>query len=114
LIDQLSSLIDVAVIPTDNTITLTTASGTALVAGGQSFTLTTQMDSSGVHNLFAQGRYITSTIVSGQLGGLLQARDRQLPGIQNQLDTLAAGLVNAVNGVHCGLRPVRQPRRKLV
>jgi len=99
LIDQLSSLIDVAVIPTDNTITLTTANGTALVAGGQSFTLTTQMDSSGVHNLFAQGRYITSTIVSGQLGGLLQARDRQLPGIQNQLDTLAAGLVNAVNGV---------------
>ena len=92
LIDQLSSLIDVSVIPTDNTITLTTANGTALVAGQQSFTLSTQLDSSGVHHIFAQGSDITSTIVSGQLGGLIQARDQQIPGIKTQLDSLAAGL----------------------
>ena len=99
LIDQLSSLIDVSAIPTDNTITLTTANGTALVAGQQSFALSTQMDASGVHDILAQGRDITSTITSGQLGGLLQARDQQLPGIQTQLDTLAAGFANAVNGI---------------
>ena len=99
LIDQLSSLIDVSVIPTDNTITLTTANGTALVAGQQSFTLSTQLDSSGVHHIFAQGSDITSTIVSGQLGGLIQARDQQIPGIKTQLDSLAAGLSNAVNSV---------------
>lgn len=99
LIDQLSSLIDVSVVPTDNTITLTTANGTALVAGQQSFALSTQMDSSGVHHIFAHGKDITSTIVSGQLGGLIQARDQQIPGIQTQLDTLAAGFANAVNGV---------------
>jgi flagellar hook-associated protein 1 FlgK len=98
-IDQLSSLVDVSVIPSDNTLTLTTASGTALVAGQQSFQLSTQQNSAGLQDVFAQGVDITSTIVSGQLGGLLQARDRQIPAIQSQLDTLAAGLANAVNGV---------------
>jgi flagellar hook-associated protein 1 len=102
LIDQLSSLIDVTVIPTDNTITLTTSSGTALVAGQQSFQLSTQLDSSGVQRIFSQGADITSRIVSGQLGGVLEARDQQIPGIQGQLDTLAAGLANAVNQVQAG------------
>jgi flagellar hook-associated protein 1 len=98
-IDQLSSLVDVSVIPSNNTLTLTTANGTALVAGQQSFQLSTQPNSSGFQDIYSQGADITSTIVSGQLGGLLQARDQQIPSIQNQLDTLAAGLANAVNGV---------------
>lgn len=99
LIDQLSALVDVSVIPTDNTITLTTASGTALVAGQQAFMLSTAPDSSGVRHIFAQGRDVTPTLVSGQLGGLLQARDQQIPAIQTQLDTLAASLATAVNTV---------------
>jgi len=98
-IDELSSLIDVSVIPTDNTLTLTTASGTALVAGQQSYDLSTQIDASGIQHIFAAGVDITSHIVSGQLGGVLQARDLQIPGVQDQLDNLAAGLANAVNRV---------------
>lgn len=99
LIDQLSALVDVSVIPTDQTLTLTTANGTALVAGSQSFQLSAQPDSSGMQQIFSQGSNITSNIVSGQLGGLLQARDQQIPAIQTQLDSLAAGLANAVNQV---------------
>lgn len=98
-IDQLSSLVDVSVISSDNTITLTTASGTPLVAGQQSFSLTTAPDASGAQRIFSQGTDITSTLVSGQLGGVLDARDRQIPAMQSQLDTLAYGLANAVNGV---------------
>jgi flagellar hook-associated protein 1 len=98
-IDQLSALVDVSVIQSGNTLTLTTASGTALVAGQQSFQLTTQPVASGVEDIYAQGNDITASIVSGQLGGVLQARDQQIPSVQNQLDTLAAGLANAVNGV---------------
>jgi flagellar hook-associated protein 1 len=98
-IDQLSSLVDVSVISSDNTLTLTTANGTALVAGQQNFQLSTQADSAGNQHIYAQGADITSTIVSGQLGGLLQARDQEIPALQTQLDTLAAGLANAVNGV---------------
>jgi flagellar hook-associated protein 1 len=99
LIDQLSSLVDVSVIPTGNTLTLTTAAGTALVAGQESFQLSTQTNASGVQDVYAGSTDITSTIVSGQLGGLLDARDQQIPSLENQLDTLAAGLANAVNGV---------------
>ncbi len=102
LIDQLSSLVDVSVIPSDNTITLTTANGTSLVAGQQSFQLQTQTDSLGLHDIYAQGVDITSKIVAGQLGGTVQARDQRIPGIQAQLDALAAGLANAVNAVQVG------------
>jgi flagellar hook-associated protein 1 len=99
LIDQLSGLVDVSVIPSDNTLTLTTANGSVLVAGQQSYQLQTQTDPSGVQHIYAQNVDITASITSGQLGGLLAARDQQVPALQNQLDTLAAGLANAVNGV---------------
>ncbi len=98
-IDQLSSIIDVAVIPTDNTITLTTGTGTPLVEGQQSFALSTQPNAAGAQQIFAGSTNITSAISSGQLGGIIQARDVQIPAFENQLDTLAADLANSVNGV---------------
>ncbi len=101
-IDQLSSLVDVSVIPSNNTLTLTTANGVPLVAGQQSFQLQTQTNSAGLHEIYSQGNDITSQITSGQLGGTLQARDQEIPAIQTQLDTLAAGLANAVNTVQAG------------
>jgi flagellar hook-associated protein 1 FlgK len=114
LIDKLSSLVDVSVIPSDNTLTLTTSNGTALVSGQQSFQLQTQTDPSGVQHVFAQGSDITSKIVAGQLGGLLGARDRQIPAIQAQLDTLAAGLANAANTVQTGGYDLNGNRTTLV
>lgn len=97
LIDQLSNLVDVSVIPSGNSLTLTTASGAPLVAGQQSFQLQTSAAASGVQDIYSQGVDITSAIASGTLGGLLTARDQQIPALQNQLDTLASGIANAVN-----------------
>jgi flagellar hook-associated protein 1 FlgK len=102
LIDQLSALTDVSVIPSDNTLTLTTANGVPLVTGQQSFQLQTQTNFAGLHDVYSEGSNITGTITSGQLGGTVQARDRQIPAFQTQLDTLAAGLANAVNAVQAG------------
>jgi flagellar hook-associated protein 1 FlgK len=101
-IDQLSALVDVSVIPSGNTLVLTTANGAPLVTGQQSFQLTTQTNSAGLHDIYSQGNDITSEITSGQLGGTLQARDQAIPSIKSQLDTLAAGLANAVNTVQAG------------
>jgi flagellar hook-associated protein 1 FlgK len=101
-IDQLSALVDVSVIPSGNTLVLTTANGAPLVTGQQSFQLTTQTNSAGLHDIYSQGNDITSGITSGQLGGTLQARDQGIPSIKAQLDTLAAGLANAVNTVQAG------------
>lgn len=98
-IDQLSSLVDVSVIPTNNTLTLTTANGAPLVSGEQSFQLTTQTNSDGLHEVYSEGNNINSQITSGQLGGTIEARDQQIPSIENQLDTLAAGIANSVNAV---------------
>jgi len=98
-IDQLSALVDVSVIPTDNTLTLTTANGAPLVSGEQSFQLSTQTNPAGLHEVYSEGNNITSQITSGQLGGTIEARDQQIPAIENQLDTLAAGIANSVNAV---------------
>ena len=100
LIGQLSNLIDVSIIHSDNTITLTTSNGTALVAGEQSFALSTQTVSSGVEDIFAQGKDITGAITSGSLGGLIQVRDQTIPNLLLNLDTLAAGLANGLNAAH--------------
>ena len=100
LINQLSGLIDVSRIQTESGITLTTSNGTALVAGNQSFSLSTQLDPSGVQHIFAQGADITAQLNSGQLGGLLTVRDRKIPALLNGLDTLASSLGNAFNAAN--------------
>ena len=102
LIGQLSNLIDVSSIQSDNGLTLTTSNGAALVVGGQSFALTTQTDSSGMQDIYAQGNNITAALTSGDLAGLLQMRDQNIPGLLSNLDTLAAGIANAVNSAHQG------------
>jgi flagellar hook-associated protein 1 FlgK len=101
-INQLSSLVDVSVIPSNGTLTLTTGNGTPLVIGQQSFALTTAVTPSGLHDVYSQGTDITNSIASGALGGQLTARDQQIPAIQSQLDTLASGLAIAVNTVQAG------------
>ncbi len=100
LISQLSGLIDVSQIKADNGITLTTSNGAPLVSGNQSFSLSTQLDPSGVQHIFSQGNDITSQLNSGALGGLLAVRDQKIPALLTGLDTLAAGLANAFNGAN--------------
>ena len=100
LIQQLSSLIDVASIKSDNGLTLTTSNGTALVAGEQNFLLATQTDPSGVQHVVANGADITGKLNSGALAGTITVRDNKIPGLLSQLDSLAAGFATAVNTIH--------------
>jgi flagellar hook-associated protein 1 len=97
LIGQLSGLIDVSTIQSDKGLTLTTSNGTPLVVGGQSFALSTQTNASGFQDVYAQGADITAKLTSGQLAGSLQVRDQKIPALLSNLDTLAAGLANALN-----------------
>jgi flagellar hook-associated protein 1 len=102
LMGQLSELLDVSVIRSDNGITLTTSNGTALVAGSRAFPLDTQTDSSGFQHIFAQGNDITAGIIDGRLAGLLEMRDQKLPALLADLDTLAAGVASSFNSGHRG------------
>ncbi len=96
LIQQLSALVDVQVIPTGQGITLATSNGTALVSGSQSFALTTQ-ESGGVQHVMAGTDDITNSLTGGSLAGLIQVRDQQIPSISASLDQLAAGLATNLN-----------------
>lgn len=100
LIRQLSTLVDVSVIPTDQGISITTGNGTTLVAGSQSYALTTQPGSDGVQHVLAGTNDITTSIQGGSLGGFLQIRDQEIPALQSSLDQLAAGLATNLNAAN--------------
>jgi flagellar hook-associated protein 1 FlgK len=102
LLEKLANLVDIQVIPTESgMVTVTTASGTALVVGNQSYALTAQtVVPSGNTDVFSGGTDITSRLSSGELGGLIQARDQGLAGVQSSLDTLAYNLASAFNAQH--------------
>ncbi len=102
LVGKLSALTGVSVIQTEQGITLTTANGLPLVVGGQSFALSTATGSDGMQHVMAQGQDITSTISGGSLGGAIQMRDQVIPGLLNQLDTLASTFATSVNSVSLG------------
>lgn len=96
-ITQLSQYVGLDQIKTEsNGITLTTANGAVLVSGSQSYALnTTQV--AGKTDVLANGQDITSGITGGQLGGVLQARDQNVPAYASALDNLAYGIGTAVN-----------------
>jgi flagellar hook-associated protein 1 FlgK len=96
-IAQLSQLVGLDQISTENNgITLTTSGGAVLVSGSQSFALsTTQVG--GTTRILAGGQDVTSNLTGGDLGGVLQARDQLLPGYQSALDNLAFAVGTQVN-----------------
>lgn len=96
-ITQLSKLVGLDQISTENNgITLTTSGGAVLVSGSQSFALgTTQV--AGTTHIVSSGQDLTSNISGGDLGGVLQARDQQLPTYQSALDSLAFAVGTRVN-----------------
>jgi flagellar hook-associated protein 1 FlgK len=100
LIRQLSELIDVAVVKSDNSLTVTTSSGQALVAGERSFAVSKQADVSGVQHIFLQGADLTNAVTAGKLAGLIAVRDQEIPALVADLDTLAGGLATAINAAH--------------
>lgn len=97
LIRQLSGLVNVSVIPTDQGISLALADGTQLVSGTQSYALTTAVGSDGVQHVFAGAKDITTSLTGGSLGGLLQTRDQEIPSVESGLDQLASGLATNLN-----------------
>ncbi len=102
LLEQLSSLMDLSYYETESgSLTVTTGQGRLLVAEDQSHPLelasTPGEAFSGVQ---LDGIDITSTVQTGKLGGLLKARDSQIPGYLDVLDEMAATIIARVNAQH--------------
>jgi len=98
-ITQLSQLVGLDQISTNNNgITLTTSGGALLVSGDQSVAVSTT-EVGGVTHVLAGigGQDVTANLTGGDLGGTIQARDQELPSYQNALDSLAYGIATQVN-----------------
>jgi flagellar hook-associated protein 1 FlgK len=98
-IAQLSKLVGLDQISTENNgITLTTSGGAVLVSGSQAFALSTTQVGGTTHILAGVGgQDVTSNLAGGDLGGVLLARDHQLPSYQSALDSLAFAVGTRVN-----------------
>ena len=103
-LDSLSQLTNFsAITQSDGTVTVMLGGGSPLVMGSQQFALGAASSSAGAQILDSQGDDITNQVSSGQLGGLLDVRNRVLGsmlGNSSQTGTLnqfAAGLADTVN-----------------
>jgi len=98
-LSQLSQLIGINQVQTENNgLSVTTTSGQLLVSEGSNFQLTSG-PIGGVTDFFVGTTNITSQLASGggQLGGLLTARDQDIPSAVNALDQLAYNVSTQVN-----------------
>jgi flagellar hook-associated protein 1 FlgK len=98
-IAQLSQLVGLDQISTpQNGITLTTRSGAVLVSGSQAMPMSTTQIGGTTHILAGVGNQdVTSTLTGGDLGGVLQARDQEIPSYSSALDSLAYAIGTQVN-----------------
>lgn len=105
LVAQLSQKVDVKVV-TDTTGQVTIlGAGTALVSGGTVTKLSVGVDASGNTQVNASanggpGSDVTGSITGGKLGGLITARDTDIPAVQSKLDTFVNEIGTAINTQH--------------
>jgi flagellar hook-associated protein 1 FlgK len=98
-LSQLSQLIGINQITTENNgLAITTTSGALLLSGASSYQMTTGTVN-GVTDFFVGNTDITSQVASGggSLGGYLTARDQDIPSALSSLDQLAYSVSTAVN-----------------
>ena len=97
-VQKLAGLTNISVTQTNNGETITTANGTPLVEGNQSFSLQTATGAGGQEVVEdSNGNDITSAITGGTLGGSLQIANQTIPGLLTQLNTLAGQFATAFN-----------------
>jgi flagellar hook-associated protein 1 FlgK len=108
LVKQLSEKLDVQLIDTNDSKTMLTLSGgSPLVVGTTVFHLSTaaNLDNRGFKDILVDDgmggtNNVTTEIQGGEMRGYLDMRDVETLGLIDQLDRLAAGLMEQVNGVH--------------
>jgi flagellar hook-associated protein 1 len=101
-LNQLSQLVGINQITTENNgLTVTTTGGALLVEESKSFALTGVPSGGTTHYQDAQGHDITASLAAGggQLGGYLTTRDTDIPQVESALDALAGGLATKLNSI---------------
>jgi flagellar hook-associated protein 1 len=97
---NLSQLIGIRTVTTENNgLTVTTTGGALLVSEGQAFSMTTGEVGGEAHFYDSTGDDMTSDLTAGggELGGILTARDQDIPQTESALDQLAYSVASKVN-----------------
>jgi flagellar hook-associated protein 1 FlgK len=97
---DLSQMMGIRTVPTeDNGLTVTTLGGALLVSEGQSYAVTGGESDGVTHFYDSQRTDITADLTAGggELGGILTARDQDIPQVENSLDTLAYAVGTQMN-----------------
>jgi flagellar hook-associated protein 1 FlgK len=103
-LNQLSQLVGISLITTENNgLTVTTTGGALLVSQGKAIALTSSQVGGETHYL-SQGEDVTAALAAGggQLGGYLTTRDTDIPQVESSLDALAGGLATKLNTIQEG------------
>jgi flagellar hook-associated protein 1 FlgK len=102
-LEKLSGLVDHNSLTQEDGSVVVFVSGQApLVVGEQAYPLTTAFDNVEYRLVDGRGEDVTRTVTTGKLGALLEVRNSTLPGYSAQLDTLARGFADQVNGILAG------------
>ena len=103
MIDELSSLVDVNTIDVGNGAKRVLIGSMEIVSGVDMIPVETRVindNGTVAHDLVWQGTKIQLKNVNGQLKGLLDARDTMIPEYVNELDVIAANIIDQVNALH--------------
>ncbi len=98
ILQQMQSLAGVTSASTDDGAMIVNLGGRTLVQGTEASHLQLANSGSGKQILWEDGT--TANVTKGNLGGMLEIRNRVLPGYQSQLNNVATALMNAVNTLH--------------
>ncbi len=95
-VTQLSSLVNVKVVTDANGTMNVSAGGAVLVAAGTAFQFKMTQTDNGI-TVSRSDSSVPATVLSGELGGLINSYDTQIPSYSQQLDNIASALVKTVN-----------------
>ncbi len=99
-LEELSQYVNfTALQQTDGSITVYIGGQTPLVVGNQSFGITGDFSTAQTAILSSTGADISAQMIGGKLSALLDDKNNLLPSYSRDLDTLAQGLADQVNGV---------------
>ena len=105
-LDNLSQLTNFTTVTnSDGTVTVMLGGGSPLVVGQQQYSLSTASSATGAQVLDSEGNDITSQITGGQLGGMLDVRNRVLGSMlgdgqqTGSLNQFASSLADSVNQI---------------
>lgn len=100
-VSQLSNLVNVKIVTDSNGVMNVTAGGAVLVAAGNAFKFKMTQTSNGI-TVGRSDSSVAATVSSGELAGLINSFDTQIPSYSAQLDNIASTFAKTINAFNTG------------